>query len=301
MGQCSNLPADGKNKEEVVTTSGNNKSHRGSYGRNSNSSSSSSRRVHHREQRDSLGYHGHGRPPVNDERHSDGDVMMEDAYRHQHGRSSRDVNKLVNIAKQGNTKFEHYMEEDDHNQHHHQQHVTSPRHGRGSGRTKVHPSAREEVFPPPPAGSVRTRCYRLNLDAPVILSPTHDHLGPMPYEPPVHLLPSSQQRTSRQILKSNSSDSIEKSPTQIAINTARIFRGITVDKNGTILSQNARATRSSRGKEKSKQAASSRQQEKINKAKDLVDETVGAAGNGKVSLLHLVLPMDLIYFIVSIF
>ena len=264
MGQCSNLPADGKNKEEVVT-SGNKTHGRSSYGRSSNSSSS---RRSHREQRDSIGYRGNGRPG-DDERHGDGDVYMEETY----GRSPREVNKLVNIAKQGNSKFENYMDEDDYNQ--------NARNVRTSSRKKVQP-AREEVLPPPPPGSVRTRCYRLNLDAPVILSPTHDHLGPMPYEPPVHLLPSSQQRSSRQILKSNSSESIEMSSTQIAINTARIFRGITVDKNGTILSQNARATRSSRGKDKSKQAGASRQQEKINKAKDLVDETITAAGSGKV-------------------
>ena len=195
---------------------------------------------------------------------------MEDTY----ARSPREVNKLVNIAKQGNSKFENYMDEEEDYNH-------NVRNGRTSSRNKVQP-IREEVFPPPPPGSVRTRCYRLNLDAPVILSPTHDHLGPMPYEPPVHLLPTSQQRSSRQIMRSNSSESIEKSPTQVAISTARIFRGITVDKNGTILSQNARATRSSRGKDKSKQAGASRQQEKINKAKDLVDETVTAAGSGKV-------------------
>ena len=84
------------------------------------------------------------------------------------------------------------------------------------------------------------------------------------------------------VKKSYSTESVEKSPTQVAISTARIFRGITVDKNDLILSQNTCAMRSSRGKEKSKQAAGSRQQEKINKAKDLVDETNG--GGGKVSL-----------------
>ena len=89
------------------------------------------------------------------------------------------------------------------------------------------------------------------------------------------------------VKKSYSTESVEKSPTQVAISTARIFRGITVDKNGLILSQNARATRSSRGKEKSKQAVGSRQQEKINKAKDLVDETNG--GGGKVSLFFILI------------
>ena len=55
----------------------------------------------------------------------------------------------------------------------------------------------EEKLPPPPKGSIRTRCYRLNLDAPIILS-VHDHhklidveQGPITYEPPSHLLPSS--------------------------------------------------------------------------------------------------------------
>mmetsp|Transcript_10389 Transcript_10389/g.13160 ORF Transcript_10389/g.13160 Transcript_10389/m.13160 type:complete len:507 (-) Transcript_10389:84-1604(-) len=269
MGQCSTLPADGNkngnsSSQTPTTSTGTHSKQRSSYTR---SGSSSTSKKQQREQRDSA-YHGR---PSDDERHNDGDAVMTDAYEAHSSASgrSRDVNKLLNVAKNGNHKFDQFLNEDEKSNHSSTHH--SSKSGRSS-RSRSHAApSREEVLPPPPPGSVRTRCYRLNLDAPVILSPTHDHLGPMPYEPPSHLLPS----RSRQITESLSSESMERNPTDVAVSTARIFRGITVDKNGTILSQNARATRSSRGKEKQKQAASSRQQEKINKAKDLVDEAVG--------------------------
>ncbi len=68
-------------------------------------------------------------------------------------------------------------------------------------------------------------------------------------------------------------------PTTVAIQTAQIFRGITVAKDGTILSQNARATKSSRAS-KSKRGEKSRQAANIDKAKDLVEEAVST---GQVS------------------
>lgn len=74
-----------------------------------------------------------------------------------------------------------------------------------------------------------------------------------------------------------SNASSHKSATQVAISTARIFRGISVDKNGTILSQNARASRS-KGGAAVKQGEKSRQAAKIDKAKDLVDDCVANAG-----------------------
>ena len=285
MGQCSTLPADGNNKDhnnnesntQVSTSSGTVNKRGGGVGSYGRSSHSSSSRRSHREQRDSSTYHS-GRPS-NEERHNDSDVIMEDTYASGNGRSSgRDVNKMVNIAKQGNAKFEQFMNNNNNDEESPNPSQTSTKSGSRS-RNKVH-CAPEEPLPPPPLGAVRTRCYRLNLDAPVILSPTHDHLGPMPYEPPVHLLPQSR-LTSRQLKESMSADSSDRNPTQVAINTARIFRGITVDKNGTILSQNARASRSKGNKDRSKQAGASRQQEKINKAKDLVDEAAGS-GSGKV-------------------
>ena len=123
------------------------------------------------------------------------------------------------------------------------------------------PMDTREDIPPPPDIATRTRCYKLNLDSnlyphhSVFLGPFTDVAPPLTY--------------------SFSADSAENyTPLQVAINTAKIFRGITVGKDGTILSQNARATRSSRGSSKNKVGEKSRQATKIDKAKDLVEETI---------------------------
>lgn len=127
----------------------------------------------------------------------------------------------------------------------------------------------EEYFPPPPEGAVRTRCYRLNLDVPDELSPTHDLLGPFFYQTPLHLM-------SRSIVSFDDEEEEEKSATQVAIDTARIFRGITVDNKGNIVGRNERSSRN-RGKTQST-AENSRQSAKIDKANDLVDEIFGSSG-----------------------
>merc|ERR1719223_2415909 len=88
---------------------------------------------------------------------------------------------------------------------------------------------------------------------------------------------------------SKSGDDSDKSSTQVAISTARIFRGITVDKNGVILSQNARASRSNRGRDKYKQGEKSRQAAKIDKAKDLVDEGLKENDGEKSNMVSLVI------------
>lgn len=118
-----------------------------------------------------------------------------------------------------------------------------------------------EDIPPPPEIATRTRCYKLNLDSnlyphhSVFLGPFTDTAPPLTY--------------------SFSEDSCENyTPLQVAINTAKIFRGIKVGSDGTILSQNARATRSNRGSNKTKVGEKSRQATKIDKAKDLVEETI---------------------------
>ncbi|KAL7539246.1 hypothetical protein ACHAXR_009117 [Thalassiosira sp. AJA248-18] len=71
-------------------------------------------------------------------------------------------------------------------------------------------------------------------------------------------------------------------PTTIAISTARIFRGIVVDRKGVITSMNSRAMRSQRGKNggenKNKMGEKSRQAAKIDKAKDLIDDVDGGGG-----------------------
>jgi len=115
-------------------------------------------------------------------------------------------------------------------------------------------------IPLPPDIAIRTRCYKLNLDSDMMPQP-NVFLGPFNDAPPP-------------LTYSSSDDSAERmNATQVAIQTAKIFRGITVAKDGTILSQNARATRSNRGA-KNKKGEKSRQATKIEKAKDLVEETI---------------------------
>lgn len=124
-----------------------------------------------------------------------------------------------------------------------------------------------EDIPQPPAIATRTRCYKLNLDSNMLPAPSV-FLGPFKDVPPP-------------LTYTSSEDSVSSyNPVQVAIQTAKIFRGITVAKDGTILSQNARATRSNRGN-KNKRGEKSRQATKIEKAKDLVEETIAT---GKVSL-----------------
>jgi hypothetical protein len=123
-----------------------------------------------------------------------------------------------------------------------------------------------EDIPQPPAIAIRTRCYKLNLDSNMFPPPSM-FLGPFKDIPPP-------------LTYSSSDDSASSyNPVHVAIQTAKIFRGITVGKDGTILSQNARATRSNRGA-KNKRGEKSRQATKIEKAKDLVEETIAT---GKVS------------------
>jgi hypothetical protein len=123
-----------------------------------------------------------------------------------------------------------------------------------------------EDIPQPPEIATRTRCYKLNLDS-SMFPPPSAFLGPFKDVAPP-------------LTYSDSDDSsANHSPVQVAIQTAQIFRGITVGKDGTILSQNARATRSNRSA-KNKRGEKSRQATKIEKAKDLVEETIAT---GKVS------------------
>mmetsp|Transcript_3088 Transcript_3088/g.6438 ORF Transcript_3088/g.6438 Transcript_3088/m.6438 type:complete len:424 (-) Transcript_3088:131-1402(-) len=139
-----------------------------------------------------------------------------------------------------------------------QQQIRSPKDGM---MDDAEPMDIREDIPPPPEIATRTRCYKLNLDS--NLYPHHSvYLGPFT-------------DTAPPLTYSLSDDSAENyTPLQVAINTAKIFRGITVGKDGTILSQNARATRSNRGSSKSKVGEKSRQATKIDKAKDLVEETI---------------------------
>ena len=87
---------------------------------------------------------------------------------------------------------------------------------------------------------------------------------------------------------SNSDDSTNSNSnsTSIAITTARIFRGIEVDRNGVITSMNDRAKRSAAkngGSNKTKVGEKSRQAAKIDKAKDLIDDVDNGGGAGGMS------------------
>jgi len=294
MGQCSTLPADGENSSKV-SSSMNQSKHR-PYSNGSNVSSAYGKKQP-KEQRDSsynerLGDDDAYRHPETT------DVIMKDGQQQPSENHQRrvqrhgEVDKMVNVVKHGANKFEPYMNDPN------EQHPTARR--INNRHTPV--TSTEEAYPSPPDGAVRMRCYRLNLDAPVVLSPTHDHLGPMPYEPPAHLLPNSPSGGRRSdytmhstndammnLQMSKSGDESDKSSTQVAISTARIFRGITVDKNGVILSQNARASRSNRGRDKAKQGEKSRQAAKIDKAKDLVDEARKENDGEKSNMVSLVI------------
>lgn len=122
-----------------------------------------------------------------------------------------------------------------------------------------------QATPPPPSNAVRQRCYKLNLDSEFTnLSSSQRQqlcLGPFSEPPPMLTYSSSE----------DSSTGVDD--TIVAMKTAQIFRGITIGRDGAILSQNARATRNNRGS-KQKRSEKSRQAAKIDKAKDLVEETL---------------------------
>jgi hypothetical protein len=125
--------------------------------------------------------------------------------------------------------------------------------------------------PPPPDNALKIRAYKLNLESEFIgLSSSQRQqlcLGPFAEPPPF-------------LTYSSSEDSIQAPDAfSVAIQTAQIFRGITVSRDGTILTQNARATRSNRGS-KTKRGEKSRQAAKIDKANDLVEEHMAS---GKTS------------------
>lgn len=188
------------------------------------------------------------------------------------------------------------------------------------GRKSKPASSQQQQLPLSPFP--KTRCYRLNLEKPFDISQTascssplfrnRDYSGPITeadlppvqgpaeYYPPPHLC--RQEELRRHSWNGNSaidlmanlqvSESTESAnnETSVAISTARIFRGITVDRNGVILTQNARAMRSRKNGDKNKLGEKSRQAAKIDKAKDLIDDVMegGAMVDGNVSLLMLI-------------
>jgi len=134
---------------------------------------------------------------------------------------------------------------------------------------------KREGMPQPPECAVRTRCYKLNLESDFVGvtadDPTSHILGPFEGAPPPLTYSASDESTIGSGVGGGGTDA-----TSVAIRTAQIFRGITIANDGTILSQNARATRSNRqkGTTGTKKGEKSRQAAKIDKAKDLVEESI---------------------------
>jgi hypothetical protein len=158
---------------------------------------------------------------------------------------------------------------------------------------------------PLPANAIRTRCYKLNLNAdPMGISSNGSAVAipskPMFLGPFTETLPTltfSNDTYDNDLDDDDDDDEAadgmtkERRDIAVAIQTAQIFRGITVSADGTILSQNARATRSSRGNNNAGGASSkvklsekSRQAAKIDKANDLIEQD----GSSDAKLVSLV-------------
>ena len=155
---------------------------------------------------------------------------------------------------------------------------------------------------PLPANAIRTRCYKLNLNAEPIgfssngsaATPSKPmFLGPFAETLPTLTFSDDTYDKDDDDDDDDDNDGMTKEGRDIAvaIQTAQIFRGITVSPDGTILSQNARATRSSRGSNtagsssaKVKLSEKSRQAAKIDKANDLIEQD----GSSDAKLVSLV-------------
>lgn len=131
-----------------------------------------------------------------------------------------------------------------------------------------------------PDHAVRTRCYKLNLDAADCI--TSSSSKPMflgPFSETLPTLTFSGDTIDEDLYDLDDDDDEDEEANKdshelaVAIQTAQIFRGITVAPDGTILSQNARATRSNRSAgQKVKLSEKSRQAAKIDKANDLIEQ-----------------------------
>lgn len=243
MGQCSTLP-EARNNSSAATRHDSSNHHHGGGGGGNGGTGSSRQRLKEDGPRESMDFNKL-KPLTND-----------------NATNVMDQRKLhVTVPANGEhefAKFDHRVEQ--------QPQTRDQDSGAADAMDVDQRDVSQPIYlPPPPACAVRTRCYKLNLDAEMIsLTGNKNQISLGPYsEPPPPLTCSS------------SEDSVASdSDADVAIQTAQIFRGITIGKDGTILSQNARATRSNRGKQPSKKGEKSRQAAKIDKAKDLVEESI---------------------------
>lgn len=218
--------------------------------------------------------HGNNMYMEEDPGHSSGEdpktPLMRDASRN----NTANMTSFLNVVRQSVNALDPFLNDCKHNNNNMQ---PPPNTGTGyaTRNSRVHPSAepQQDVMmntrqqPPPspslsiPPNSTRMRCYRLNLESNSYIS--------------------SNNIAGNNIATYGSDDEDSQASTRkIAMCTAKIFRGITVSRDGTVSSRKMRSSNnnvSTKGKvgEKSRQAA------KIDKAKDLVEQS---AKGGKGTL-----------------
>ena len=303
MGQCSTLPPDAvRNQQEGRYSDTASRTSRSSRQQPSSLSSSQAAAAAHAHSRAAQARHysraqqqqQQQQQQEQQQKRDDSDVVMTDAS--DSGGKPVNVAAMVAAAKKSNKALEPYMNGAGGQQQRRSRSSSRRRVASQGSATTPGPEAREPTSViRPPEGSEKKRCYRLNLEVPSepSVDPTTGQpiYGPLIYEPPPHhvsgggskppYLKSSSWHSAtagmHALQMTNSADESEGSKSMsdvaIAISTAQIFRGITVDNSGTILTQNARASRSAKKNgDKTKVGEKSRQAAKIDKAKDLVDE-----------------------------
>lgn len=127
-----------------------------------------------------------------------------------------------------------------------------------------------------PEGAVRMRCYRLNMDSGPTSSSQQQQqhrCGPIEYcRPSPSYLGSS---------VSEDSSALDSS-VNAALSTARIFRGLTISRDGTVRSKKTgKSSKSSSSDGKGKADEKSRQAAKIDKAKDIVEQSANNKGKNE--------------------
>ena len=285
MGQCSTLPADNLNGPE---------SDNSSMDKSKRSSISTSAFHHARQQRDDGSSYMKMKDGINEDHpmtEEDPDDLSSNSKTRLLGKKGKaeDTNNFfVDVARQAPNTYEPYSgskqySESGHPSSHRAQNNESnfkenqspqSRHSRRTSRdSRMSTPSRQPVLqqqtppepiPQPPDSAVRMRCYRLNLESSMDPSVPHK-CGPI--EARNRLL---------QISISEDSSVAGGSSHNVAQNTAQIFRGITIARDGTIHSK--KLGRSSRSQNGGKADEKSRQAAKIDKAKDLVEESA----NGKI-------------------
>ena len=281
MGHCSALPSENQNRSDYVKhqVSSLDKSRRSStsshqYGKQERDDSTSRMRMKKEESENN---------PLD----TGGEQLSADSKTPLMAKKGEDTNNFfLNVVRQGGNAFEPYIGNkknptSEYPTGHYSQNgsefkenqfALSPHSRRRSSRdssavrrriAKQRPVTPIEPIAQPPENAVRLRCYRLNLDS-SIESISRTQCGPI----------ESRNRLLQMSISEDSSVAGGKAQ-NTAVSTAQIFRGLTITKDGTVISKKSGRSRSTgpngKADEKSRQAA------KIDKAKDLVEESANVS------------------------